>query len=208
MLAPSSRPLRSLIVATALAAATATAAAAPASAAASSTHGTKAATATKAKSKAKKGKKVKRPVVGKADLVARNLSLDFLSDGFSIEAFVANTGKGRAGKSDVSVVLSSDELFDAGDDVLAEVPMNGQAGGTERRVQTEVEVPEELPDGDLYLLICADGNGDVIELKESNNCVSQLVASDSVGEDGSEDGDDGEGSDQAAIDDADDGQTV
>jgi hypothetical protein len=70
-------------------------------------------------------------------------------------------------------------------------------------------VPETLPDGDLYLLVCADGNGVVNELKESNNCVSQLVASDSADEeDDASSDDDGEGSDQAAIDDADDGETV
>lgn len=171
MLSRSSRPLRALLLVAAFSGAAAVAAA-PASAA--EAHATAKA---KVGHSAKPAKKAKR-LAAKADLVARGLQLDFLSDGFDIEAKIANTGTKRSRKSDVTIALSTDLTLDGADDVLQDISIPRVQPGVERSISTEVEIPDDLAEGDLYLLVCADGNLNVKERSESNNCASQLVASD------------------------------
>ena len=134
------------------------------------------ASTSKAAVKAKSAKKSKHSVA-RPDLVARGLHVDFLSDGFTIQATVANTGNRFARVSDTSIALSSDEVLDDDDAILEDVTIPRVQAGAERSIDTEVELPSELPEGDLFLLVCADGNEDVRERSEGNNCTSQLVAS-------------------------------
>lgn len=137
-----------------------------------------------------KSAKQARHAPARPDLVARGLQLDFLSDGFTIKATIANTGKRRARTSDVSIALSSDDALDDEDEILEDITISSVGSGVARSISTEVEIPAELPEGELFLLVCADGNDDVKERHEGNNCTSELVASaedNSAGDDESDD---------------------
>ncbi len=190
MLTLSFRPFRTVMVAAVLSAVAASPAGATSTA--------------QATVKAMSAKQSKR-LAPRPDLVARSLRLDFLADGLSVEAKIANTGNRRARRSDVSIAISTDEILDEQDEVLEDISVPRVQPGVERSVSTEVEIPADLPDGDLFLLVCADGNTDVKERNETNNCTSQLVvsAADNVSEDGEADeAEDDDDSDDDVVDDS------
>lgn len=180
----SSRSLRTLLIAAALTGGAATAAT-PALAAGpgKTSHGKSAKPATAKASKKAKSKKV-------ADLVVQDLGFEVFSATIEVDAMVANTGGGRANRSTTTVAISTDATLSASDDIVATTPTNRVKSGTSTKIATEFEIPEELPEGDLYLLVCADTSGAVKERAETNNCAVELLASadDDVATD-----DDGEG---------------
>lgn len=164
----SSRPLRTLMIAAALAGGAATTAT-PALAA--KTPHAKAAKTTKAKGATKtKGKK-------SADLVVRGFEFEVLSASIAVDAELANIGNGRANRSTTTIALSSDAVLSGSDQVLGTASTNRIKSSTATGVTAEVEIPETLPEGDLYLLVCADGGNAVKERVESNNCAAELLAS-------------------------------
>lgn len=178
----SPRPIRTLMIATALCGGAATAA----TPALAKTGGktAKAAKTTKATTSGKKA----------VDLVARGLDFEVLSASIDITAEIANVGNARARRAATTIVLSGDAVLDGSDRRLGSVPSNRLKPGASADVSTEVDIPEDLPEGDLYLLVCADGDRIVRERAESNNCAVELLASaeDDVSEDdgGSEDDED------------------
>lgn len=113
-----------------------------------------------------------------ADLTVRGLTIDFGDDALLVTATVANIGPRFARRSDVVVAISSDAKLDDGDEVVDEIQMNRTQPGRTRALDFEVDIPEEdeLPDGTVYLLVCADGNGAVREKNESNNCQADVIA--------------------------------
>lgn len=122
-----------------------------------------------------------------ADLTVRDLEVEFAGETLEIYADVANIGKARAAKrTDAVVAISGDETFDEGDDVLDETRVRKLRQHRTFALTTEVDIPadEDLPEGDVYLLLCADGNDELREKSESNNCSAELIASadDSVAE--------------------------
>lgn len=158
------------------------------------------------KSHAKAAKAVKK-TKKRSDLLTRGLDLEQSDDGFDVTASVANTGKGLAKRSDVVIALSQDTTLDENDEVLDEYGLGSIAAGVTRSFETDVEMPDEDDfDGTAYLLVCADGNQEVKETNESNNCVSQEVDTTSSygGDDSSDDGSD----DSSADDDSDGGAVV
>ncbi|MDQ8043563.1 MAG: CARDB domain-containing protein [Solirubrobacteraceae bacterium] len=174
--------------------------------------GTAATTASASSSKshakhAKAAKALKKKSKLRADLVARGLNLDFSDDGFDVTASVANTGKGLAKRSDVVIALSQDTTLDENDEVLDEYSLGSIAAGVTRSFETDVEMPDDDDfDGTAYLLVCADGNQEVKESSESNNCVSQEV--DTTASDDSGASSDDSGDDDSADDDSDSGAVV
>lgn len=148
--------------------------------------------ATKAKGARKKAPK-------RADLVARGLTLDLTDDGFSVTASIVNTGAKLAKSSDVVIALSSDTTLDGDDDLLDEYSIGTVGAGVTRSFEDDVDLPaDEDFGGTAYLLVCADGNANVRESNESNNCVSQPVDTGSDGssaDDGSDDSSDDGGDD-------------
>lgn len=126
---------------------------------------------------AKKAGKAKRGA--SADLVVRDLEADVLGDTFSVAADVKNVGTKKAGRSAVVLAISSDETLDEDDEVVDEVSLRRVEPGKSREVDTEIDIPEDedLPDGDVYLLVCADGYDGVREKDEANNCASELLSS-------------------------------
>jgi hypothetical protein len=141
-----------------------------------------------------------RHAVKRADLVARNIHLD--SDdagGFAVGANITNVGNTKARRSDVSFVISGDQVWDDDDEVVDAISIPKVLPGVTRSVSDDIDLSDDeaLPEGDLYLLVCADGNGVVTEKTEGNNCTSQEIASsddssaaDDSGEDDTDTGDD------------------
>lgn len=134
---------------------------------------------------AKKSSKAKR--AASADLVIRDLSVDILGETIAVSADLKNIGGKKASRSDVVIAISGDDVLDEDDTVADELSLRRVQPGKVREIDTEVDVPEDedLPDGDIYLLVCADGNDAVREKNEDNNCASELIASedDSEGDD-------------------------
>lgn len=126
---------------------------------------------------AKKAGKAKRGT--SADLVVRDLEVDVLGDTLGIVADVKNVGTKKAGRSTVVLAISSDETLDVDDEVVDEASLRRVEPGKSREVDTEIDIPEDedLPDGDVYLLVCADGDNVVREKVETNNCASELLSS-------------------------------
>ncbi len=123
-----------------------------------------------------------------ADLTVRDLEVEFAGETLEIYADVANIGKARAAKrTDAVVVISGDETFDEDDEVLDETRVRKLRQNRTFEVATEVDIPadEDLPEGDVYLLLCADGSDELREKNEGNNCSAELIASadDSVADD-------------------------
>lgn len=134
---------------------------------------------------AKKSKVAKRGA--SADLVVRDLEVDILGETLAVTADLKNLGAKKAGRSTVLYAISSDDKLDASDDVLGDTQVRRVKPGQTRALDAEVDVPddEDLPGGDVYLLVCADGYDGVRERDESNNCASELLASedDELGDD-------------------------
>lgn len=127
---------------------------------------------------ASKSKASKR--AASADLIVRDLEVDYAGETLQIYADVANVGGLRAQRrSDAVVAISGDETLDEDDDILDETSVRRLRPTRSFELDTEVDVPddEDLPDGDVYLLVCADGYDDVRERNENNNCSSELIAS-------------------------------
>lgn len=126
---------------------------------------------------AKKAGKAKRGT--SADLVVRDLEVDVLGDTLGIVADVKNVGTKKAGRSAVVLAISSDETLDEDDELVDEVSLRRVEPGKSREVDTEIDIPEDedLPEGDVYLLVCADGYDGVREKDEANNCASELLSS-------------------------------
>ncbi len=130
-----------------------------------------------------------------ADLVVRDLEVEFAGETLQIFADVANVGGRRAERrSDAVVAISSDETLDDEDEVLDETSVRRLRSHRSYELETEVEIPadEDLPEGDVYLLVCADGNDAVSEKAEDNNCSAELIATedDAVSDDDASDEDD------------------
>lgn len=138
--------------------------------------GLSAATVNAADAAPKKGAKAAR-TAPKADLVTKGLFVDFADDVFTVEARVANIGNRKARGSDLTIAVSTDKVLDDEDEFLDEIAVPRVKAHAERQISTEVELPADLSDGDLYLLVCADGNEDVAERREDNNCVAQEITS-------------------------------
>jgi hypothetical protein len=157
---------------------------------------TSVATTADAKTKTKTHAKASKAAKRSADLVARNIHLDFDDDGsFAVDANIANIGNRKASRSDVSFVISSDTTWDDDDDVVDTISIPKVLPGVTRSVSDDIDLDGDGDiaddDGDLYLLVCADGNEVVNEKTESNNCTSQEIAS---GDDESADDDSGDDS--------------
>lgn len=136
-----------------------------------------------------------------ADLVVRDLEVEFAGETLQIYADVSNVGGKRAPRrSDAVVAISSDETLDEDDDVLDETSVRRLRAHRSFALETEVDVPadEDLPEGDVYLLVCADGYDAVSEKSEDNNCSSELIATedDAVSDDAASDEDDASADDQ------------
>lgn len=146
---------------------------------------------------ASKTSKAKRGTA--ADLVVRDLEVDVLGETLAISADLKNIGSKKAGRSAVLVAISSDEQLDEDDEVVDELELRRVQPGKSREIDSEIDIPddESLPDGDVYLLVCADGYDGVREKSEDNNCASELIASEDDAE-----SDDVEVEDDSASDDS------
>lgn len=131
---------------------------------------------------AKKSSEAKR--TASADLVVRDLEIDVLGETLAISADLKNLGTKKAGRSATLVVISSDEELDDDDEIVDELSLRRVQPGKSREIDSEIDIPEDedLPEGDVYLLVCADGYGGVREKDESNNCASELIASEDEAE--------------------------
>lgn len=140
----------------------------------------------------------------KPDLVIRALRTELLdSDAVRVRASVANIGRvapKRAGRT--TIVLSADTRLGAGDTILAEI-RSRPGRGAAVKIDRMLSLPETLPSGDTYLVICADSGNRIAEARENNNCRSELLWE--AGEFDEEDyTDDYEDEDEGAWDDEDD----
>lgn len=109
----------------------------------------------------------------KADLVVRDLGVGFLDGAVRIDGRVVNAGSLAAGKSAVSVAVSTDAVLDASDELLQDVLVSKIGAGASRAFGARVPLSDQLPAGTYYLLVCADGGLAVRETSEANNCASQ-----------------------------------
>lgn len=134
-----------------------------------------AAPADAAKAKAKKSKP-------RADLIVKQLHVDVSDEGtLLVSGDLLNIGRKSAQPSDVVIALSDDDVLDQDDDVLDEVGYLRLAAGVRRSIDEEVDIPLDVDTSDsLNVLVCADGNDDVFERDEENNCVSQEVVVDDL----------------------------
>src|SRR5918996_2029011 len=110
----------------------------------------------------------------KPDLAVKRVSLaqDALQPGQSLKATVTvgNRG-GRAGRSQLRMLLSSDARAGGGDLALRGAPaVASLASGSSRRLTAKLTVPAGAPAGSARLLACADGARKVRERNERNNC--------------------------------------
>lgn len=115
-----------------------------------------------------------------ADLVVRDLEVEFAGETLEIFADVANTGKARAERrSNAIVAISADETLGADDDVVDSTQVRKLRQHRTFELATEIDIPadEDLPEGDVYLLVCADGDDVLRERNEDNNCAAELIAS-------------------------------
>ncbi|MBJ7470729.1 MAG: hypothetical protein JHD16_05480 [Solirubrobacteraceae bacterium] len=127
-----------------------------------------------------------------ADLVVRDLDVEFGSDTLMVYADVVNIGNRKAQRrSEAVVAISGDEILDDDDEIVDDPTVRRLGPNGRYELETEVDVPadEDLPSGDVYLLVCADGYDAVREKNEANNCAAELIASDeeAVDEDDAED---------------------
>jgi hypothetical protein len=115
-----------------------------------------------------------------ADLVVRDLEVEFAGETLEIFADVANVGKARAERrTDAVVAISADETLGEDDDILDATRVRRLRQHSSFELVTEIDVPadEDLPDGDVFLLVCADGEDELRERNEGNNCAAELIAS-------------------------------
>ncbi|KPK75026.1 MAG: hypothetical protein AMJ79_12655, partial [Phycisphaerae bacterium SM23_30] len=96
---------------------------------------------------------------------------------YEIAADAYNAGDTQAGAFMISVVLSVDDIFDTGDEVLAEVQLPGLPGVSEFINDVTITLPAAgaYPDGLYYIMVVADSNYAVEEVYEDNNVSLQTV---------------------------------
>lgn len=172
---------RSLVAIVAIAGVTGTAA----TTASASTH-------TPQKSQAKHAKRLPKKTASRPDLVAGALTVDATDSGFDVTASVTNQGRGFAKSSDVVIALSDDATLDDNDEVLDEYNVSSVSPGVTRSFDDQVDLPDDIASNSEYLIVCVDGNQELAESNESNNCVSEQVdtsasAANSAVDDGSSD---------------------
>lgn len=73
------------------------------------------------------------------------------------------------GDFDVMMYLSADESFGENDIEVGIVPTGNIGVGTIEDVYAAIRIPDNLPEGDYYLIIVADRNDAIEELDETNN---------------------------------------
>lgn len=118
----------------------------------------------------------------RADLVVKQLHVDVSDEGtLLVSGDLLNIGRKFARPSDVVIALSDDDVLDEDDDVLGEVGFLRVQAGVRRSIDEEVDIPIDVDTADgLNILVCADGNDDVVERNEDNNCVAQEVVVDDI----------------------------
>ena len=95
----------------------------------------------------------------------------------SVEDTVENAGRSRAGRSTTRFYLSPDTVRGGGDTRLIGTRRVGRLGrGKSSSGESEVGIPLDTPQDDLYLLACADDRKQVAERREDNNCFASEAA--------------------------------
>jgi len=121
------------------------------------------------------------PVAG-IDLTTHPLDipaeLDFVwGQTYPMPLDVFNQGDTDAGPFTITLVLSSDATFDAGDTVLADLDITSLASMADSGNDVNVTLPAEgtLPDGTYNIMVVIDSAGTVDEADETNNTVYQAL---------------------------------
>lgn len=120
------------------------------------------------------------------DLVTQNQSVSpsSVQDGASTTAscIVANQGTTSANASNLKYYLSTNNTYEAGDQLLASDAVNSLAAGTNTAVSELVTIPSGTAPGTYYIIFYADADAQVAEVNETNNVGSiQLTITSSAG---------------------------
>ena len=87
----------------------------------------------------------------------------------TLDTMVSNVGAAAAGQFDVSVYLSTDDVPDGSDVLLAARTVTELAAGTPSNAPMEITIPADTVPGDYFLYVVADDAGAVAEGNETNN---------------------------------------
>ncbi|MBN1846809.1 MAG: choice-of-anchor D domain-containing protein, partial [Sedimentisphaerales bacterium] len=121
-----------------------------------------------------------------ADLKALELDLPdgttgplLWGDSYDLEAWVYNNGDADAGAFDVTVYLSTNNIYDPGVDIeIGSAAIGGGLLSTEwLSSPVSVTLPNagQMPSGDYYLILRADSGDALTEVNESDNITSESV---------------------------------
>lgn len=108
------------------------------------------------------------------ELALDGLSAEELQHGdvLEVQLEVSNSGSGTAGAFSVEAWLSADASFDGADVALGTLSWVGLAGGAADAGLLSGIVPDASPNGEVYLLLVADGGGAVTETDEGDNLLA------------------------------------
>ena len=117
--------------------------------------------------------KLSATTAAKPDLIIKEyptLSSSSVNAGSSVTVSyeLINQGGATAGASYTSFHLSSKNYFDGSSQFLADNSATSLNAGSSKTYTKAVTIPENTPAGNYYILVSADGDGDVTESNESN----------------------------------------
>jgi trimeric autotransporter adhesin len=96
------------------------------------------------------------------DTIPRGISLAFTT-------FVSNPGNWISNPGITDILLSSDEIADASDYLLSSISTPAIPSNNWKYISDTINFASSIPDGDYYILICADHTYTTTETKENNN---------------------------------------
>ena len=114
---------------------------------------------------------------GQADLAVKFLGApNNIKSDKTYTAFVKeeNLGTGNAGDHTISLYLSDDNVLDSGDELVGEEEVGNLKNGKHRMVMVQFEL-EDADEGQAYLIVKVDSEGDVSETNENNNTQPEKI---------------------------------
>lgn len=114
------------------------------------------------------------------DLLVSNLALSKTTvnpgDSLRVEFAVTNRGSSNAPAHTQEVRLSADNIIDANDTLLTTLASTGINAGTTTQFVIDVQLPQGLAPGQLFVGVVADGGKSIAEADEANNTATAAVA--------------------------------
>lgn len=95
--------------------------------------------------------------------------LESLQTGVKLSYKLMNVGSKDAGSSKVKFYYSSDNQLNPGDIFIESKEFNSVTAGESLDVNSFITMPDNLPEGDAYILMLLDGDNEVAETDENDN---------------------------------------